>query len=82
MRNVLESQLIAMLQSRNILTNYTAKETKSCMHLRDILNTTALRKRRTLFKAFVVSQFNYYLLLWMFIQKKNKNGQMISVNGN
>ena len=44
MRNFLVSQLIAILHSRNILTNYAEKETKSYMSLCDVLNKQALRK--------------------------------------
>ena len=53
--------------------SYVKNVIKNYMPLFDVLKKISIDKRRNLFKAFVVSQFNYCPLVWMFHTKELNN---------
>ena len=49
--------------------SYLKKAIKNYTPLPGVLNTLSTDKRPVMFKAFVVSQFNYCPLVWIFYTK-------------
>ena len=74
----LESWLTRNWVLSNMLLSFVVKIARNYVNaLGSVANFMSFEKRRTLLKAYIESQFNYYRLIWMFysttINKKNNH---------
>ena len=55
------------------------KQAKNSAHQQELLHTFVLKKRKTVMKAYIISQFGYCPLVWMF-HNRGLNNKIYSLN--